>query len=196
MDSHQQVEVSFWKNLVQRLGQNGFIAQRSKDFIDNNQGFDNRMVGNGKTLEVGSGLFSFLEWLGGEVVAVDPLMDEYVKLLNEFRIEQKNVDLKQASGEKLPFMPGTFNQVVCINVIDHTPDPEKMVKEIKRVLKNDGLFFFEVHFDDHLSPAHYGLWNEQKVVEVVEPYFEPIYENIFRNPHYPQRKCYKIYKKR
>jgi SAM-dependent methyltransferase len=43
-----------------------------------------------------------------------------------------------ASGEALPFVDGAFDAVICIEVLEHIPDAEIVLTEIRRVLKQGG----------------------------------------------------------
>src|SRR3989338_5401449 len=52
----------------------------------------------------------------------------------------KGVVIKDGKGEDMPFKNSSFSLVVCRNVIDHTQDPNKVIDEVKRVLKKDGHF--------------------------------------------------------
>ncbi len=92
------------------------------------------------------------------------------------------------------FPDKTFDWAICINVIDHTPDPKKMADEIYRVLKPKGLLFFEVNFDDLLSPAHYDLWNDSKVKEVMNN-FQLVEDFLERNEDDKQFLYHALYKK-
>jgi SAM-dependent methyltransferase len=48
-------------------------------------------------------------------------------------------------GEEIPIKSGSVELVVCCNVLDHTSDPEAILKEIHRILQPNGLFYFDVH---------------------------------------------------
>jgi SAM-dependent methyltransferase len=52
-------------------------------------------------------------------------------------------------GVKMPFADREFDVVIATEVLEHCPDPERILKECQRVLKDGGLFFFTVPF----------LWN-------------------------------------
>lgn len=45
-----------------------------------------------------------------------------------------------ADATKLPFSNDVFDCVVCSEVIEHIPEDEKALSEIRRILKNDGIF--------------------------------------------------------
>lgn len=44
-----------------------------------------------------------------------------------------------AAGEHLPFADGRFDLVVCMDVLEHVQDPEKLISEISRCLKPGGM---------------------------------------------------------
>jgi len=75
---------------------------------------------------------------GANVVAVD--LTEKAVELTRARLTQLGLtaEVKQADAEALPFKDETFDTVVSFGVIHHTPDTEKAVEELHRVLKPGG----------------------------------------------------------
>ena len=81
-----------------------------------------------------------------------------------------------ADGEKIPYKKDTFDLVFSWHVIEHVPHPEIFLKEIKRVLRDDGLLILGVPNDHALDilpfrPLRY-LLNEktnkiQKIVKLM-----------------------------
>jgi len=49
-----------------------------------------------------------------------------------------NLEFLQADLEKLPFPKAKFDKIECSEVIEHVWEPEKMLNEFHRVLKNNG----------------------------------------------------------
>ena len=174
MSNQAKMEINFWRDLYKQLGHEGFLAQRKFDgeeMVKFLPGLGDALQNETLTiLEVGSGLISALSMVEGfkaQMTSMDPIMDQYAGVvdLNDPALP-KTCFYHNGSGEDmLSFGDESFDVIACINVIDHTPNPEKMLSEIKRVLKPGGRFYFEVNFDDALSPAHYAIWNAQKVEE-------------------------------
>ena len=54
-------------------------------------------------------------------------------------------------GVKMPFQDNSFDTVMATEVLEHVPNVEIYLKEVYRVLKNDGVFFFTIPF---LWPLH------------------------------------------
>jgi SAM-dependent methyltransferase len=58
-------------------------------------------------------------------------------------------------GRTLPFGDGTFDTVMSVQVLEHTPDPQRLLDEMSRVLCRDGLmiltapFSFRLHEEPH-----------------------------------------------
>lgn len=175
MNSKQTHEISFWRNLVRAEGDN-FKNRRKGDLERRMMYLD--MDLSGKGLEIGTGCFSMFEFSKAKnVVSIDPLNDEYAKLID---LSSKKIEYITADGELLPFEDDTFNWVALFNVIDHTPTPRQMAAEIFRVLKPGGFLYFDVNFDDELSPCHYSLWTEETVKDIMKD-FKLIHEVSVRN---------------
>ena len=50
-----------------------------------------------------------------------------------------NASFQQADALNLPFADGTFDKIICSEVLEHIPDYKGVLAEIKRVLKPNGL---------------------------------------------------------
>lgn len=56
--------------------------------------------------------------------------------------ETKSVKYLVGDAYKLPFADNSFEVVTAMDFLEHVEEPEKVVQEIARVLKPDGLFIF------------------------------------------------------
>lgn len=94
-----------------------------------------------KILEIGSGPVGIINYINNcEKYALDPLMDYYT---DNFKLS-KEVRWLQGIGEDIPFEDDYFDAVISTNTLDHTFNPLAVLKDIKRVLKNQGFLFLTV----------------------------------------------------
>ncbi|MCZ6619132.1 MAG: class I SAM-dependent methyltransferase [Gammaproteobacteria bacterium] len=69
------------------------------------------------------------------------------KRYREFEVTEdscRRADFLAASGLRLPFADGCFDQVICSEVLEHIHDYKSVLREIHRVLKPGGLFAVSV----------------------------------------------------
>ena len=62
-----------------------------------------------------------------------------------------------ADAHNLPFEDGFFDGVVIQAVLEHVLDPNRVVAEIRRVLKHDGMVFAESPFIQHVHEGAYDF---------------------------------------
>lgn len=65
----------------------------------------------------------------------------------EFAVQEdacRRADFLAASGLSLPFADGSFDHVICSEVLEHIHDYQSVLREIHRVLKPGGLFAVSV----------------------------------------------------
>ena len=61
-------------------------------------------------------------------------------------------------GEEIPVLSNSIEFVICCNVIDHSSDPTAVLREIHRILKPDGVMFFDVDTFSLLGLAKWYSW--------------------------------------
>lgn len=97
---------------------------------------------NGKTvldIATGEGYGScLLARKAKRVVGVD-ISEESIAHAREKYAGYKNLDFVRGSCTDIPFERETFDMVVSFETIEHLAEHDKMLEEIKRVLKKDGL---------------------------------------------------------
>ena len=102
-----------------------------------------------KILEVGCGAGHILEKVRkGKLYGID---------ISEIQIERTKkrmgdkVELKKAPGENIPYEDKFFDKVLCSEVIEHVIDPREVLKEISRVLKDDGILSLSIPNEDVIN---------------------------------------------
>jgi SAM-dependent methyltransferase len=101
----------------------------------------------GRLLDLGCGNQPFQPWYGPmvkEVVAADAVPGPGVEV----------VDL----GAPLPYADGSFDTVLCTQVLEHVPDAELAMAEIARVLRPGGHALVTVPFLYPTHEAPYDFW--------------------------------------
>jgi SAM-dependent methyltransferase len=99
-----------------------------------------------RVLDVGSGVkpyFPFFEPYASEFVSVD--------------IANPAADLEGAV-EDLPVPDGSFDVVICNQVLEHCADPAQAVRELRRVVAPDGRVLASTHGVQVYHPAPDDLW--------------------------------------
>lgn len=124
-----------------------------------------------RVLEVGSGAQGLIFFFGTERgVGVDPLAQSYAELFPEW---QSRVATVAAFGESLPFASGSFDIVLCDNVVDHAESPRRIVSEMARVLKPSGLLYFTVNTHHPIYGFASGIhaaWNDLGIKQEIGPF--------------------------
>jgi len=84
------------------------------------------------------------------VVGID--IDERAISHAQATYRRDNLEFRLADALNLPFADDSFDVVVCSHVYEHVPDPYKMFREIRRVMKQNGICYF--------SAGNRLMWNE------------------------------------
>lgn len=66
------------------------------------------------------------------------------KNIKKAKIHAPFAKIVEADIEKLPFSNNSFSTIICTEVIEHQPNPSQAIKELKRVLKKDGILIGSV----------------------------------------------------
>lgn len=100
--------------------------------------FDNRPL---RILDVGAGnggvSIGVANISGHDVFSIDLILNwAFVQTRRALR---STAHQAVASGHDLPFVGGSFDAVLCLETVEHVPQPEKMGREIMRVLRPGGI---------------------------------------------------------
>ena len=90
-------------------------------------------------------------------------------ILNVDIFYYKGVDLV-ANGETLPFPTGTVDAIVSESLLEHVPNPEKIVAEMYRVLRPGGALYIVIPFvyPFHASPNDFYRWSAVGLRELLK----------------------------
>lgn len=106
-------------------------------------------VANQNVLEIGCGRGDGIKIIlnnfkAKKVTGLD-LDDHMIQLAKKrlSKLSDSRVELLVGNADKLPFKDHTFDAVFDFGIIHHVPEWKKVVKEVSRVLKPNGKFFFE-----------------------------------------------------
>lgn len=116
----------------------------------------------GKILDVGCGtkpyknFFTYSEYIGLEF---DTGIDSDKKLADYFY-----------DGKVFPFDSGSFDSVICNQVLEHIFEPQEFLKEINRVLKPNGKLLITVPFvwDEHEQPYDFARYSSFGLKHLLE----------------------------
>lgn len=160
-------------------------VQVSRQRLFDSTGWPTSMYGE-HVLEAGSGAGRFTEVLlqtGAEVYSFDYSDAVIANASNNGH--HPNVRLFRAGIYDIPFPEGTFDKVLCLGVLQHTPDPELAFKSLVRQLKPGGMIVIDcyakkltnlVHWKYLLRPLTKRM-NKQllyKIVSFMAPKLLPI----------------------
>ena len=121
-------------------------------YSTNKQGFGNFIVSNYKieegmkVLELGCGTGSM--WKGHEdlikkcsKIVLSDFSEGMVDTIRDNIGEADNIEYKAIDIQNIPYEDDTFDIVIANMMLYHVPDRNKGLSEVKRVLKNGGLFY-------------------------------------------------------
>ena len=128
---------------VERIADEYISSSRIEEQIDLLERYTGKL-NEKKILEVGSGFGMFTAYLKKfkqiDIVGLEPSTDEFSaaqkvsdRILSLFSLEKGTI--VNGFGEKMPFPDNSFDVIYSSNVLEHTSNPEKVIKESIRVLK-------------------------------------------------------------
>lgn len=127
----------------------------SRDRLFSVSGWPSHMAGE-RILEAGSGAGRFTEILlqtGAEIYSFDYSIAVEANQLNNGALP--NLHLFQGDIFKIPLSSGSFDKVMCLGVLQHTPDPEKAFKSLTHYVRPGGSLVIDVYRSNLASLLHW-----------------------------------------
>ncbi len=116
----------------------------------------------GRILDIGcnDGTFSkvIIDKSGASKLIGIDVVKKTVEWANKHWKKTGKMKFMVADAEKLPFPAQTFSAVFALEVLEHVFDPERVLLDVKRVLKKDGYAIFLVPSDNILFRIIWFLW--------------------------------------
>ncbi len=126
-----------------RVFLNPVRASYAKRILFEERGIDPKAAA---ALDVGCGggfLTEEIARMGFDTTGVDPAAQSVLAAASHARESGLNIRYKTGAGESLPFEDRSFGVVTCCDVLEHVRDLPKVVSEISRVLKPEGVFCYD-----------------------------------------------------
>lgn len=158
---------------------------------------------NMKILELGCG--NGIHWKGKMEtlpancsLVLSDFSDGMLNLVKEKFNTKKNILIKKIDIQEIPYENNTFDVVIANHMLFHVPDLNKALLEVKRVLKNNGVFYSATDGNGGMRPfLHNAIvkfepastafteqlsFNLQNGNEILSKYFKKVqrfdYENV------------------
>lgn len=80
---------------------------------------------------------------GANVTGIDPAQQAIEEARRHAKINNLTIEYNVGAGENLPYPDRSFDIVVCVDVLEHVADLQKVINEIARVLRPGGCFVFD-----------------------------------------------------
>jgi SAM-dependent methyltransferase len=168
----QAYEKSFWsmsaeKIISGKVSQLTWYAWKASELEKRLQFYiKDEMRNRARILEIGSGpigIVNFLKW--GKRYAIDPLEDFYQSSPVLTQLRNSDINYRSGKGENLPFESDHFSLVILDNVLDHVQSTEDVLKEIRRVLSDDGVLYLVVNLHTKWGAFLHAILSKLKVDE-------------------------------
>lgn len=165
----QEYEQAYWQRKADKIAsgsteQLSWYAWKASEMEKRLAGYLKEEKKSAKVLEIGSGpigIVSFLKW--GERYTIDPLEDFYKSNPVLSKLRDSAVNYGQGTGEKLPFENEYFSLVILDNVLDHVNEACGVLKEIHRVIANDGLLYLAVNVHTKWGAFLHSILSKLKI---------------------------------
>jgi len=119
----------------------------------------------GRVLDVGAGEMAYAE-------IVNEVAECYHGIDRERRVPHLTYVGDVADMHMIP--DASYDCILCIDVLEHVPDPRRVVREMSRVCKPGGILALSVPFLHrvHSAPDDYWRFTEYGLRELLQEHFE------------------------
>jgi SAM-dependent methyltransferase len=173
---------------AERLAYSRLLRDEVARYLDT----DARWLERKTVVSIGCGCTADLTaFPAGVKIAIDPLLYIYQQLgmLVPDEAGSRTVYLSLAA-ESLPLLDNCADLVICRNALDHMPDPQFALKEISRILINDGALFVSVDIGGVPTPDEPTVFSVESLhALLLREQFEVVTLTDNHPPHSEGRLC-------
>ncbi len=146
----QQSALDFWKN---RNLADERKASEAK-YLELLKPFTERLDSDANILEIGCGALCLTQALPQKnKTFLDPLIDDFRRM---FPGELSDGEYISGTAENILYQDRSFDLIICLNTISFSLNPELIMNEIKRLLRDDGLLLLSIRTHSGLEARlHY-----------------------------------------
>jgi len=140
-------------------------------------------------LDVGSSTGIIDHYLSLHFKHVDGIdIDEQAIEYASKTLTSEHLTFKVGDAMNITFPDNSFDIVICAQIYEHVPDAQKMIKEIYRVLKPQGVCYFAAGNRFNIQEPHYNL----PFLSVIPKPFAHLYLRLMKrgNFYYEQHLSY------
>lgn len=123
-----------------------------------------------KVLDVGCGGGFSCEFMAARGVCVSGV-DQSQKCIDVAiqHAHSSGLEIDYCCGvaEQLPYADQSFDVVICVDVLEHVEDVKRVVSEVARILKPNGLFFFDT-INRNFKSRLVMIWIMENILNEIE----------------------------
>jgi SAM-dependent methyltransferase len=135
----QEAEKKYWRSTKER-----YDRLYWQEILHQGYGLDYNFFLNKDVLEIGCGPSGIIFQIdtAKSRIGVEPMDLNYLIDAEDF---WKKTIVKKGVGEELPFEDNSFDIVISFNALDHGVNPERVIWEAHRVLRDNGDFLLWIY---------------------------------------------------
>jgi SAM-dependent methyltransferase len=135
----QEAEKKYWRSTRER-----YDRLYWQEILHQGYGFDYNFFLNKDVLEIGCGPSGIIFQIdtAKSRIGVEPM--DLNNLIDAEDFWKKTI-VKKGVGEELPFEDNSFDIVISFNALDHAINPERVIQEAHRVLRDNGNFLLWIY---------------------------------------------------
>ncbi len=97
-----------------------------------------------------------------------PVVGIDVNLPKSNVIESNEINLLKGNLKQLPFEERQFSFIYCYHVLEHVDDPISVLKELNRVLCDNGTIFIGFPNRNRLLPSYFSTHHKIKIAKIIQ----------------------------